>query len=199
MSQQIDYYFTSLSPFTYLGHQTLLQIAEQHEVKIQFKPVKLGQVFGESGAKPLPERPKCRQEYRLVELKRWAKKRELAINLHPAHFPTDPTLADRCVIALQESGQDAGAFINQVLAACWVEDKNIADADVLRELLTVLKFNADEVIQQAQFQSTQVVYDANTLDAIELGVLGAPSYMLDGEQFWGQDRLELLAETLSAK
>ena len=70
---------------------------------------------------------------------------------------------------------------------------------MLRELLTVLKFNADEVIQQAQFQSTQVVYDANTLDAIELGVLGAPSYMLDGEQFWGQDRLELLAETLSAK
>jgi 2-hydroxychromene-2-carboxylate isomerase len=198
MSQKIDYYFTSLSPFTYLGHSKFLQISAETETEIRFKPVKLGQVFGESGAKPLPERPKCRLEYRLVELTRWAKKRELAINLQPAHFPTDPGLADRCVIALQEAGEDAGAFLGQVLAACWAEDKNIADEAVLRELLTILKFNADDVIQQASSETIEAIYTSNTADAIEQGVLGAPSYLLNGEQFWGQDRLELLADTLRA-
>lgn len=198
MSQKIDYYFTSLSPFTYLGHNTLLQTSADAKAEICFKPVKLGQVFGESGAKPLPERPKCRLEYRLVELTRWAKKRELAINLKPAHFPTDPGLADRCVIALQEAGENAGAFLGQVLAACWAEEKNIADEAVLRELLTILKFNADDVIQQAQSEAVETIYNANTADAIEQGVLGAPSYLLNGEQFWGQDRLELLADTLNA-
>tara|TARA_R110002094_G_scaffold54303_7_gene65545 strand:- start:1102 stop:1695 length:594 start_codon:yes stop_codon:yes gene_type:complete len=196
MTQHIDYYLTSISPFTYLGHTTLLQIAKDAGAKIRYKPVKLGQVFAVSGALPLAERPKCRQAYRLLEIGRWAKKRGLPVNLHPAHFPTNPGLADSCVIALQEAGQDAGVFLGQVLAACWSQQKNIADEAVIREILTALDIDADALVNQAQSQQIQTLYEANSAEAIDRGVLGSPAYLLNGEQFWGQDRLELLAEAL---
>tara|TARA_R110001583_G_scaffold61717_5_gene182094 strand:- start:283 stop:876 length:594 start_codon:yes stop_codon:yes gene_type:complete len=196
MTQHIDYYLTSISPFTYLGHTTLLQIAKDAGAKIRYKPVKLGQVFAVSGALPLAERPKCRQAYRLLEIGRWAKKRGLPVNLHPAHFPTNPGLADSCVIALQEAGQDAGVFLGQVLAACWSQQKDIADEAVIREILTALDIDADALVNQAQSQQIQTLYEANSAEAIDRGVLGSPAYLLNGEQFWGQDRLELLAEAL---
>ena len=196
MTQHIDYYLTSISPFTYLGHTTLLQIAKDARAKIRYKPVKLGQVFAVSGALPLAERPKCRQAYRLLEIGRWAKKRGLPVNLHPAHFPTNPGLADSCVIALQEAGQDAGVFLGQVLAACWSQQKDIADEAVIREILTALDIDADALVNQAQSQQIQTLYEANSAEAIDRGVLGSPAYLLNGEQFWGQDRLELLAEAL---
>lgn len=192
----LDYYFTSISPFTYLGHQALLNLASLSQTRIRFRPVKLGQVFAHSGASALADRPKCRQAYRLLEIERWARKRNLPINLNPAFFPTDPGLADRCVIALQNSGGDAGPFLQRILAACWAQEQNIADAMVIRNILSALELDADSLLADAQSAEVQQQYDANTEEAINSGVLGAPAYLLNGEQFWGQDRLELLSEAL---
>ncbi|WP_417565446.1 2-hydroxychromene-2-carboxylate isomerase [Marinobacter sp.] len=198
MSPRIDYYFTSISPFTYLGHQAFLETARQAEADVNFKPVKLAKVFANSGAKPLPERPACRQEYRLLEIKRWAKKRGLAVNLKPAHFPTDPGLADRCVIALQQAGHNPREFVQRVLAACWAEEMDIADEAVIRDILNALELDADGLIQAARSTNITDQYDRNSEDAVRQGVLGVPAYVLNGEQFWGQDRVELLAETLES-
>lgn len=199
MNPRIDYYFTCISPFTYLGHRVFLETAGQAGAEVDFKPVKLAKVFANSGAKPVPERPVCRQEYRLLEIERWAKKRGLAVNLKPAHFPTDPGLADRCVIALQQAGRHPGEFVQRVLAACWAEEKNIADEAVIRDILNTLELDADGVIEAAQSTDIADQYDRNSDEAVDQGVLGAPAYVLNGEQFWGQDRIELLAETLEAK
>ncbi|NHI00464.1 2-hydroxychromene-2-carboxylate isomerase [Oceanimonas sp. MB9] len=196
MTTTIDYYFTSISPFTYLGHRTFLDIAGQAQVN--FKPVRLPRVFANSGAVPLAERPQCRQRYRLLEIERWAKKRGLPVNLQPAHFPTDPSLADRCVIALQQAGHHPGEFLARVLAACWAEEKDIADASVITAILVDLKLDADALLKAARSPATEQQYDRNTDDALGQGILGAPSWVLDNEQFWGQDRLELLADTLDA-
>jgi len=193
---EIDYYFTSISPFTYLGHSHFLKIAKEAGAQVNFKPVKLGEVFAESGATPLPQRPKSRLDYRLIELGRWAKKRGLPINNQPSFFPTSPVLADKCIIALQASGAEAGAVIGQILAACWEHEKDIADESTLREILKAHNIDADVLLASAQSQAIEEIYTNNTNDAINAGVLGAPSYLLNGEQFWGQDRLELLEETL---
>lgn len=158
--------------------------------------MKLPQVFSHSGAVALAERPQCRQAYRLLEIERWAKKRNLPVNLKPVHFPTDPGLADRCVIALQKAGQTPGEFLRRVLAACWAQEQDIAEESTLRTILATLDFDADGVIQSAQSVEVQRCYDSYTAEAIERGVLGAPAYLIDGEQFWGQDRLELLADRL---
>lgn len=199
MNPKIDYYFTCISPFTYLGHRAFLEAARTAGADVNFKPVRLAKVFGNSGAKPLPERPVCRQEYRLLEIERWAKKRSLAINLKPAHFPTDPGMADRCVIALQQAGENPGEFVQLVLAACWAEEKNIADEAVIREVLNSLQLDAEALVAASGSVAVGEQYDRNTEDAVDQGVLGAPAYLLNGEQFWGQDRIELLAETLESQ
>ena len=193
---EIDYYFTSIPPFTYLGHSHFLQIAKEAGAQVNFKPVKLGEVFAESGATPLPQRPKSRLDYRLIEPGRWAKKRGLPINKQPSFFPTSPVLADKCIIALQASGAEAGAVIGQILAACWEHEKDIADESTLREILKAHTIDADALLASAQSQAIENIYTNNTNDAINAGALGVPSYLLNGEQFWGQDRLELLEETL---
>ena len=198
MNPEIDYYFTCISPFTYLGHRAFLETARAAGARVNFKPVKLAKVFANSGAKPVPDRPVCRQEYRLLEIERWARKRDLPVNLKPAHFPTDPGLADRCVIALQEAGKDAGEFVQRALAACRAEERNIAEEAVIRDILTSLQFDAEAVLRSADSSDVADQYDRNSDEAVERGVLGAPAYLLNGEQFWGQDRIELLAETLDS-
>lgn len=120
------------------------------------------------------------------------------MNLKPAHFPTDPALADRCVIALQRSGGNPAELVGLLLAACWAEEKDIADERVIGEILDRLSLDARALIQSAGSAEVEAEYEANTQQAIQQGVLGAPAYLYRGEQFWGQDRLELLAETLEA-
>lgn len=199
MNPEIDYYFTCISPFTYLGHRAFLETARNTGAKVNFKPVKLAKVFANSGAKPVPDRPVCRQKYRLLEIERWARKRDLPVNLKPAHFPTDPGLADRCVIALQEAGEDPGEFVQRALAACWAEERNIAEEAVIRDILTSLQFDAEVVFRSADSSGVAGQYDLNSDEAVERGVLGVPAYLLNGEQFWGQDRIELLAETIDSQ
>ncbi|MDB1124965.1 2-hydroxychromene-2-carboxylate isomerase [Vibrio algarum] len=197
MSKTINYYFTSISPFTYLGHSLLLQTSEKANAKIHYKPVILGQIFAVNGTLPLGERSNSRQAYRLVELTRWSVKRSLPLILKPAFFPTNPALADKCVIALQESGISAGKFANVVMAACWSQEKNISEETVIHDILTELKFDADTIMTKAKTDEVQSIYEANTAEAIEKSVLGVPAYYFNGEQFWGQDRLELLKDALS--
>lgn len=199
MAIQIEYYFTCISPFTYLGHRAFLATASSAGATVNFKPIKLGKVFANSGAKPVPERPQCRQDYRLLEIERWARKRDLAVNVKPAHFPTDPGLADRCVIALQQAGTDPGAFVQRVLAGCWADEQDIADEAVVRAILEDLQLDADATLAAADSGTVADLYERNSDDAVAHGVLGAPAYMVNGEQFWGQDRIELLAETLASK
>lgn len=199
MNPKLDYYFTCISPFTYLGHRVFLETARAAGTDVNFKPVKLAKVFANSGTKPVPDRPVCRQEYRLLEIERWAKKRGLAVNLKPAHFPTDPGLADRCVIALHEAGENPGEFVERVLAACWAEEKNIADEAVIREILSDLQLDDDALIMASRSTNVADKYEFNSDDAVDQGVLGVPAYVLNGEQFWGQDRVELLAETLETQ
>ncbi|MFC6671956.1 2-hydroxychromene-2-carboxylate isomerase [Marinobacterium aestuariivivens] len=119
------------------------------------------------------------------------------LNLQPRFFPADPSLADRCIIALQEARQDPAAFVEQVLTACWQEDRNIADPDILLDLLEHCGQDGAKVMLSAEADEIAAIYDSNTEQAIEFGILGVPAYVFNGEQFWGQDRLELLADALT--
>ncbi|WP_137224990.1 2-hydroxychromene-2-carboxylate isomerase [Shewanella sp. MEBiC00475] len=197
MTTAIDYYFTSLSPYVYLGHSTFTSLANKHNTTIHYKPIKLAKLFAELGVLPVKQRLQARQDYRLIELSRWSKKRHLPLNLQPAFFPADPSLADRCAIALQQAGQDVSEFLGHVLAACWVQDQNIADETVIRQILTSLNVDTDSIVQQALSSEIDEIYEVNTIEAIEKGLLGVPTYVYQNEPFWGQDRLDLLNDKLS--
>ena len=194
----IDYYYTSISPFAYLGHQAFLDLAKAHGAEIRFRPVVLMGVWEHSGAVPLPQRPKSRQNYRLIELQRWREKRGVPLNLHPKHFPTNPTLADCSVIALVEAGTDPAAYAGMVFKACWADDKDVADADVLAGLLARAGHDADATLKAAASEAVAAIHKANTEAAVAAGVVGSPGYVLNGEPFWGQDRIELLADALNS-
>jgi 2-hydroxychromene-2-carboxylate isomerase len=190
--RSIDYYFTLLSPFAYLGHRAFLDVARKHGAKVHFKPINIMGVWDDSGAVPVPQRPKARQDYRLIELQRWREVRGVALTLQPKHFPTSPVLADRSVIALVEMDKDPSDYMEAVFQALWVDEQNIAEESVLAQRLADTGHDSDAVLAAAQEQSAANIHESNTAGAVAAQAIGSPCYVLDGEPFWGQDRIGLL-------
>jgi 2-hydroxychromene-2-carboxylate isomerase len=199
VSKTIDYYFAPQSPWTYLGHERLSDIAQATGAQIRVYPVDLGRVFPVSGGLPLPKRAPQRQAYRLLELKRYSEFLQLPMNLQPKYFPVGGDDAAKLIIAVDMHDGSAAAMrvAGAVLKACWAEERNIASEQTFVEILQTLQLPTAR-LEQAHAQAVQERYDADTARAIELGVFGAPSYMIDGEMFWGQDRLDFVQRKLAS-
>jgi 2-hydroxychromene-2-carboxylate isomerase len=198
MSRTVDYYFSVASPWVYLGYGPFLEIATRHGLTVAYKPVALGQVFDQTGGLPLPKRHPARQRYRLVELQRWRERRGMPLNLQPKHFPLDPTLVDRTVIAVIETGQSPEAFLRLAHAAVWERDRDMADADTIAAVLREAGLDPAPLIASARSPEIAAVHGRNLEAALAAGVFGAPSYVVEGEIFWGQDRLDLLDAMLTS-
>jgi 2-hydroxychromene-2-carboxylate isomerase len=198
MARMLHYYFSLLSPWAYLGHAPLGRIAADHDAAIDYRPVDLIELFPETGGLPLGKRHPFRQSYRLVEMQRWREARDVPLVLKPKNWPFDFKLADRLALAAGEAGpQDrAHAFISMAFRAVWVEDRNLADPDELARLLAEAGYDADDMLARARSAQTIAAHEANKARAMAEGVFGSPSYVLDGEVFWGQDRLDLLEAAL---
>ena len=194
----IDYYFTPVSPWTYLGHARFVEIARRHRAAIAVKPIDLGRVFPASGGLPLKDRPPQRQAYRLVELARWSKYLGIPLNLHPAHFPVRADFASRWILAAVEQGTDAAlAFALACGRAVWAEQRNIAERDTLAAIATALDLDVAALDERANAPDIATRYAVLTQEAIDRGVFGAPTYFVGGEMFWGQDRLDFLDRELA--
>lgn len=198
MGRKVDYYFSLVSPWAYLGHAAFMDLAKAHDLDVNFKPVFLGEVFAQTGGQPLSKRHPARQRYRLVEMQRWREKRGLPLNLHPKHWPFDVGMADRSIIGIIASHQSPDAFMRAAFAAVWHEEKDLGDEAVLSSLLAGAGHDADHVLSLAGSGTTEAIYALNLENAVASDVFGSPSYVLDGEVFWGQDRLDLLADALAS-
>ena len=198
MSRRIVYYFSLLSPWAYIGHRFFVDIARRHSAAIVYKPVLLNEVFSETGGLPLAKRHPARQAYRMLELQRWREKRKLDFHLWPKHWPFDADLANCCALAIVSAGCDPADFVQKVFSGAWERQENLADAAVLARLLREAGFTPETILVKADSNEIRAAYERNRLEAIEIGVFGAPSYVLDGEIFWGQDRLDLLDDALAS-
>jgi len=201
MSLTVDYYFAPQSPWTYLGHQRFAEIAKAAGATVRVLPVDLGgKVFPMTGGLPLAKRAPQRQAYRLVELKRFSEHLGQPINLQPKYFPVNGDDAAQLIIAVDmHDGTDAAmALTGAVLRAVWVEDRHIADAKELAALLAALNLPARR-LDDAHSQAVHERYESDSAQAIAAGVFGAPSYVIDGEVFWGQDRLDFVARRLGLR
>jgi carboxymethylenebutenolidase len=199
MALTVDYYFSPNSPWTYLGHRRFHETAKAAGAAIRVLPVDLGgKVFPVTGGLPLAKRAPQRQAYRLVELKRFSEFLGQPINVQPRHFPVNGDDAAQLIIAVDmQDGSDAAMDLaGAILRAVWVEDRNIADPHVLAALLAAQKLPARR-LDDAQSQAVHERYEADSRLAIEAGVFGAPSYVIDGEVFWGQDRLDFVQRRLA--
>jgi 2-hydroxychromene-2-carboxylate isomerase len=197
MRHTVDYYFAPNSPWAYLGHARLAKMVAARGATLRVLPVDLGEVFSTSGGLPLPQRAPQRQAYRLLELKRFSEALEIPLNVQPQFFPVPGDDAARLIIATEmaKGGDAAMALTGAIGAAIWVQERNIADAAVLAELLVGCALDAG-LLQRAQEPDVQARYAQNTQAAKDAGVFGAPSYVVDGELFWGQDRLDFVKRRL---
>ncbi|WP_353184345.1 2-hydroxychromene-2-carboxylate isomerase [Bosea sp. (in: a-proteobacteria)] len=198
MPPSIQYYFSLHSPWTYLGNGLFHEIAQRHGVSIDYRPMPLRAVFDETGGLPLPKRHPVRQRYRLVELQRWRERRGLPLVLEPAHFPFDPSLADRVTLAIVAAGHSPAGFIADVMAGVWAREEDMRSPEAIRACILRADLDADALLAQADGEPLRRRYDETLPQAVEAGVFGAPSYVRDGEVFWGQDRLELLDSALAS-
>lgn len=196
MGGAIDYFFSLVSPYAYLGHEAFLDVARRHGASVRFRPVRMLDVFAAAGGVALARRPLSRQRYRLLELQRWREARALPLNLHPAHFPVDATLADGAVIALVEAGHDPAGYMLSVFRALWAEDADIADRAQLARCLVAHGHDADVILAAASRDAIAATHQANTDAAIAADLPGVPGYVRDGEAFWGQDRIDHLDDAL---
>src|SRR5476651_1652728 len=162
-AKHVDYYLSLNSPWAYLGSKRFEVIAKKYNADVTIWPVDFGSVFAVSGGLPLPKRAPQRQAYRMMELKRWRDHLGVKITLEPKYFPSNEVPAAQCVIALREQGRMADAI---KLAHAVMKAGNTPEMAAKRE--------------------------AYTKAAIDKGVFGAPSFLIDGELFWGQDRLDFV-------
>lgn len=192
----VDYYLTVTSPWTYLGHAEFSAMVKESGAKVNVKAVDLGAVFQVSGGLPLPKRSAQRQRYRLFELQRWRRRRDIPLNVHPAHFPADQTLGNKAVLAAAEMGNDAMAFAGELMRGIWCEDRNVADPAYISEAAAAVGITGEDLVAKAKSDEIAALYQKLTEEAKDAQVFGAPTYIINGESWWGQDRLDFVREVL---
>ncbi|MEL6872163.1 MAG: 2-hydroxychromene-2-carboxylate isomerase [Pseudomonadota bacterium] len=196
----VDYYISLNSPWTYLGAQRFLDLANTYGAKIKTKPARFADVFSATGGLPLGKRSAQRQAYRMMELRRWRRRLDTQIVLEPEHFPSDETAGVRLVIAAEVAGLDSARLSLEIGRELWERDHAIAEAAALRTACARAEIDYDALQGGApEDGDLDDIWEQNTEEAISAGVFGAPSYVFpDGEIMWGQDRLGFVEEKLKA-
>jgi 2-hydroxychromene-2-carboxylate isomerase len=192
----VDYYFSLASPFTYMGHSRFEAMARKHGAAVNYKPADIGKIFTETGGLPVPKRSPQRQAYRLMELRRWRDFLGIPLNVQPKYFPVDSGGAARVVIAAMRAGHHPGELIGAYCRAVWAEERNIAEPAEIQAIAKAAGLESAYRAAAEDQQALQAVIEANTAEGIRRGVFGAPTWIIQDEVFWGQDRLDFVERAL---
>ncbi len=194
----IDYYFATLSPFTYLSGTRPAEIAKKHGATITYKPLDIMALFARTGGTPPKDRHPNRQAYRLQDMARRSKLLDAPLNLKPAFWPTNGAPSSYAIIAAQNTGGDVAALVKAFGAACWADERDISQDDVVRDCLEKAGFDPD--LADKDMVTSADTFAKNLEDAISAGAFGAPFFITDsGECFWGEDRIDDLDAYLAGK
>lgn len=196
---RIDYYYWINSDWAYLGNARLEEIAAKHGVEINYMPVDLLRVYRQTGGTKLSQRAPERQAYRELELARWCKKLRIHVNPTPRYMCPSGDLASCIVIAAKRTNLQLAPLSQAILHAQWVDDLDIANPKTLEDVVTSIGYDAKYLMALARTPQIKDEYEHYTNQAIAAGVFGSPSYIVEDELFWGQDRLEFLDATLAGR
>jgi 2-hydroxychromene-2-carboxylate isomerase len=196
MSKVIDHYIFLSSPWTYLAQARLRDLAKRAGAAINFIPMDHPQVFAAAGVKNLKDRSKQHQANRMNELRRWRARLGIELTLEPKYFPVPQDKAARLVIAAQQAGHAVDDLAFALMRACWAEERNIDDPGTLAAIAEGCGLDGKALIEQIDSAAVTDAFQANTDQAIARNVFGAPTFVYEGELFWGQDRLEFLEQAV---
>ncbi len=200
MGLQVDYYLSLNSPWTHLGAARIVALAARFNANLRVFPVDFGTIFAASGGLSLTKRSPQRQAYRMMELRRWRAETGVPLTLDPAFFPCPEATTAPAIIAVRETIGDAPALAlaHAVLKAVWEAEANPADPATFARLIAGCGLDAPAVLALAADPAWAAMRAADSAAALERGVFGAPSYVIEGEIFWGQDRLSFVEKRLAA-
>lgn len=200
--RQIDYYLAVISPWVYLAGNRPADVAARHGATLRYRPVDPSALFARTGGLPLAQRHDSRKEYRLQELRRQSAKLGMPLTLRPAYFPTNPAPAAYAIVAAQAAvdagkGGDLHALVQSLSAACWAEERDVADDAVIGECLSRAGFDPGLTLSGMLIGAD--AYARNLEHALMAGVFGVPFFIVDDERFWGQDRIDDLDRYLAGQ
>jgi len=201
---RLSCFYSLSSPWAYFAGPKLQDIVRRHHVDLVLKPFDFQAVVPGTGGVPLRTRPEPRRTYHALELDRWRRHLGMPLNLTPRHYPADGKpdgwnkAAGWMVIAAQEAGGDALRLSHAILRALWAEERDISDPVVRRAIADENGFDGAALVAAETTPKVQAQYAAFGAEAAALGVFGAPTFVLNGERFWGQDRLDFVDRALDA-
>ena len=196
--QTIEYFYSSHSAYAYFGSAHFMAIAAAAGRRIVHKPVDLYRVMKACGSTSFKERSLAHRNYFFNrEMDRWVQYRGVR---HLGHRPTNhhhsPDLANCMLIAAEQAGSNIDRLAHRMLEGHWAENADLADAATLATLALEVGEDGEALLNAARGQAALDAYDANTQEAIAHNVFGSPTYFVDGDMFYGQDRLELVERAL---
>lgn len=192
----IECFYAAHSSYAHLGMAELYRIASKAGRRVEHRPMDLAAVMAAAGSSSFRERTDRHRAYFFErELQRWSEFRGVPILGRPTHHQNDITLANCILIAAIDAG-GVDALATAFLTAHWRDDADLADRDTLAALITGQGLDADALLGAAASDQTRERYAGNTRLAIERSVFGSPTYFVDGDMFYGQDRLAMVERAL---
>jgi 2-hydroxychromene-2-carboxylate isomerase len=195
-TMRLTYYFWIISDWAYLGSPRLEAMSRLHGLEVDFRPVRLLEVYKRTGGIPLGQRTAQRQSERVLELKRWRARLGMPLNIEPKHFPVSDEAASCLLIAAKLRGLDLHALSYTLMRALWAEDKDISDSATLLDIAARFVADPQALIAESTLPAVLDDYNRYTEEAPRDGVFGSPFYIFEGEAFWGQDRLDFVEEAI---
>ncbi len=194
----IEYYYSAHSSFAYIGSARFMEVARAANCRIVHKPIDLNRVIEVTGPGWSRDRTPARRDYFFRrDRARWAEYRGVSMmNGRPTHHGNDMTLANSTIIAGLLQGIDVDQLAHGMLEAHWQEDADISDRQTLAAIGARIGLDPEPLLDAALAPETQAVYEANIEEAISRSVFGSPTYFVDGDMFYGQDRLDIVERAL---
>ena len=194
---EIDYFMSHGSPWTFLGHNRVNNIVKEFNVQLNMYPVNYGEIFPVSGGLPVFKRPLQRQKIRLQELKRWAEFLKINLIPEPKYFPSKSLLPSLLIIAAKKMKTNKDfELASNIMNALWVEELPVDDENTLKNIMDKLELDSEVLLSFAKSQECENIFKEYTKIAIEKNVFGAPTYIIEDQVYWGQDRLDFIERHL---
>ena len=193
MIKSFEFYFDFASPYAFLAHKNIRKIEKENSIKIKYMPVLLGAILKNLGLKPIAEIP-AKGKYMIRDCKMFADKHGYDFKFNN-YFPITTLSLMRSVIVAEKKGFSEN-FINKVFDAIWKDGINLNDNIIVEKLFKNLDINPKKFLQEAINEKVKDELKKRTDDALNKGVFGVPSFVVNKKLFWGQDRLEFVIKEL---
>jgi len=191
MSQSIEFFFDFRSPYSYLAYSQLPRL----DVEVALRPINVLKVMDKVGNVPTTIVCAVKNRYATADLGRWA--RRYGVPLKPADMKTiDGETCSRAVLAASSS-EDAAAVTAALFRACWGEAQALTSTEDILAAIAAAGIDPEPIAARIDDPATIAALEANTKEAVERGVFGAPSIFVGETLFFGNDRLDFVREHLA--